>query len=74
MVDPKLPAFPAESTVIPLSHNGGMTYYKGMDLRTYIATHALQGLLTRQHSASFTQKCITAVKYADGLIEALNEK
>lgn len=77
MIDSKEPAFPAETTIIPLSHNGGRTYYKGMDLRTYTATKILSGLLSNQHVSNLSNPndvIILAIGYADRLIKQLNEE
>lgn len=77
MVDPKLPAFPAESTVIPISHNGGFTYYTGMDLRTYISSQVLSGILSNEHVSNISDPNSViklAVGYADRLITELNKE
>lgn len=77
MIDSKAPAFPGETTIIPITHNGGMTYYKGMDLRTYTSTKILTGLLGNTNVLNISDPMDViklAIGYADRLITELNKE
>lgn len=66
----------------PLAYNykkEGQEYldvFTGMDLRTYLAGQAMQGLLSTEYSAYRPTNSIVeeAVKYADALIVELNKE
>ena len=70
------PAFP-----IPLALNGNgvnvaqeILSYEGMSLRAYIATAALQGMLSDQMRGGTVETyAMNAVQFADALIAALNK-
>ena len=65
------PAFPSEH----IDDNGSVTECKGMSLRAYIATAALQGLLDRRDIGgsipAHATLADTAVELADALIAEL---
>lgn len=49
--------------------------YTGMDIRTYLAGQAMQGILAgRKHSKDADDLAKESVQYADALIEELNKE
>jgi len=65
MIDPKQAAFAAPDT----EESPGSI---GINVRTYIATAALQGLLAKDEIRNIQDLVDDSVRYADTLIKALN--
>lgn len=73
MIDPK-PIVNPRFSAYPNEFVGAQ--YKGIDIRTYIATAALQGLLeigTDIEGVTIDTVASDAVRFADALIEELNK-
>lgn len=49
------------------------TNHSGMDVRTYMATHVLAGLLASGEDFSYEKAALYTVKHVDALIEKLNK-
>lgn len=68
-MNPTDPAFPADD----MSCSGKITHCTGMDLRTYIATAAMQGMLHGCEDPDREFIANVAVNCADALIKKLKE-
>lgn len=70
------PAFPHTKVEVFLPNDRGLDEYTkkmGMDLRTYIATHALQGLCASDTVMEDEEVAAWAVAYADALLAELEK-